>query len=408
MAPYRLSMLRSLDPRLPRLAALASSVLAALTLSGCASWVPLERYERWTLYVQDGGQVDTHEFRAAFEPALTAVETSLGVFDGHIDVHAWEGGVHLDGESGSEIRHGEEDIVQDVPGIGPAKVRAFHSRGGGGLFSPSGIFLGTTDTGTAVHELVHARIAEAGDVPPMWLEEGLAMLLGDGFFTGEEWVVDGLSNWPLRELREADLSNGEIERLLSLRAQRDLDMRDNVLVHFVGWAIVFDLYRESGIEDGGQIDWRAWVRTLESESTGDTIRRLQRTIKDGTELDWLERLDDERPEVRLAATKGLWKLRSRDVMDLMLDRLEEEEDDRVRVGLAINALAAAGETRLRRSQWRRTWQLVMPTLKEAELPDPDEQQALRDLYDWYRSWRGRRGRTRASVSMETLARFWEE
>lgn len=396
-------------PRRPvpsRLRTLAAAL--CLAVAGCASWVPLERYERWTLYVQGGDDVDPVPFRAAFEPALVAVEASLGAFQGHIDVHAWEGGVQLDGENGGEIRRGEEDIVQDVPGIGPAKVRAFHSRGGGGPFAPSGIFLGTADTGTAVHELVHARMAEEADAPPMWLEEGLAMLLGDGVETGEGWVVDGLACWPLRELREASLSDAEVGRLLELKAQTDLDLRDNVLVHFAGWAIAFDLYREDGADPGEPVDWRAWKARIERETRGDTIRRLRRTLAAGTELDWLDRLDDPRPEVRLAATRGLWKLRSREVLERMLDRLEREADDEVRAGLAVNVLAGAGEVRMRRSTWRRTWSLVMPTLAEAELADPGEEQALRDLYRWYRSWRGRSGRTRPSESMQVLARFWEE
>lgn len=406
MSRRRPSSMRTFDPARIRTTLLVAMV--GLAAAGCASWVPHARYERWTLYVQDGAEVDAGRFRDAFEPALAAVEASLGPFRRHVDVHAWDGGVHLDPATGGEIRHGEDDIVQDVPGIGPAKVRAFHSRGGGGLFAPSGIFLGTADTGTAVHELVHARLAEETGGPPMWLEEGLAMLLGDGFAEDGRWVVDGLSNWPLRELREARLSSAEVERLLSLRAQNDLDMRDNVLVHFVGWAIAFDLYRETNADGGTDVDWRAWQRTVELEPLRDTIHRLHRTIEDGTELVWLARLDDPRPEVRLAATKGLWKLRSVDVVERMLDRLEVEEDPLVRTALAINVLAGAGEVRMRRSTWRRTWDFVMPVLREVELEDPAEQQALRDLYEWYRSWRGRRGRTRPSESLAVLERFWQE
>jgi hypothetical protein len=391
-----------------RLRLVAALFLAAPLITGCASWRPVERYEGWTLYVQDGAGVDPDVFRTTFEPALEAVEACLGPFEGHVDVHAWEGGVQPDGAQRGEIRHGEEDIVQDVPGIGPAKVRAFHSRGGGGPFSPSGIFLGTSDTGTAVHELVHARIAEERDAPPMWLEEGLAMLLGDGFFTGEEWVVDGLSYWPLRELREARLSNAEIARLLAIRAQTDLDMRDNVLVHFVGWAIAFDLYRETNAHLQENVDWREWLTRLQNETTSETIHRLHRTIEAGTEDVWMQRLDHADANVRMAAAKGLWKLRSRDVIERMLDRIEQEEDDTVRVGLAVNLLAGAGEVRMGRSTWRRTWRAVMPVLSEAKMENAAEERAIRDLYAWYRSWRGRRGRTRPSESMEVLARFWEE
>jgi hypothetical protein len=378
---------------------------------GCAGWQPLQRYEGWTLYVQDGGRVDAGRFRAAFEPAFRAVEGALGPFTGRVAVHAWEGGVHLEGTHRGEIRQGEDDIVQDVPGIGPAKVRAFHARGGGGPFAPSGVFLGTADTGTAVHELVHARLAEEHVELPMWLEEGIAMLLGDGVLDDGRWVVDGLSYWPLRELREADLTTPEIERLLSIRVESDLTMRDNVLVHFIGWAVAFDLYREDLERLGTEpatIDWRDWLARLGSNPTLDALTRLRRTVAEGIEEAWLARLDDPRREVRLAAAKGTWKLRSRAVLDRVLDRLEVEQDDEVKVGLAINALAAAGEIRVGRTQWRRLWSTVMPALDEAALADPTEQQAVRDLSAWYRSYRGRSLRPRPEQSMEQLARLWEE
>jgi hypothetical protein len=378
----------------------SSILLVALGLAGCAAWRPVERYERWTLYVQEARPVDAARFHEAFEPAFHAVETALGPFAERVDVYAWDGGVRL-GEDG--LLHGEEGLVQDVPGIGPMQVRAFHARKGGGLFEPTGVFVGTADTGTAVHELVHARLDELGARLPLWLEEGLATLLGDGFVDGESWVVDGLACWPLRQLAEQRLDEAEVKRLLRLRGP-DLTPRDNVLVHFVGWAVAFDLYRETGTTD-----WRAWLARLGQDPAADAPRRYLRTLDPDVPLAWLAALDDDAPARRLAAAKGVWKLRSRAVVERLLERLAEEEDDEVKVGLALNALGAVSETRVGRSLWWNTWRLAMPVLEEAQLDDPGEQRAIRDLYSSYRRRRsGWNERPTPEESMRVLARFWEE
>jgi len=107
------------------------------------------------------------------------------------------------------------------------------------------VYAGVAEPGTAVHELVHARLAEEDPDLPLWFEEGLACLMGDGFLDQEHWIVDGLACWPMRELREQKLGDGDLARLLALKAEDSLSARDNVLIHFVGWAVVFDLYRES-------------------------------------------------------------------------------------------------------------------------------------------------------------------
>jgi hypothetical protein len=285
-------------------------------------------------------------------------------------------------------------------------VRAFHVRGGGRLFSPTGVFLGTTEVGTAVHELVHARLAEMSREVPLWFEEGLASLLGDGAWFEGRWVVDGLACWPLRELREQSLGHAELERLLEITARDDYDARENLLVHFVGWAIVFDLCRSD--PDG---PWTDWLEEFEQGArlrgrTAQARYHLGRTLDDTTGHQWLARLADEDPGVRLAAAKGTWKLRSESTVDLLLEALEHETEPEVRFGLAINALLTSGETRLGRSRWRRLMSTVFPTLRQAELPQPAEQSAAQDLYRAMRYGSRRRGRSQEAI--ESLARFWEE
>jgi hypothetical protein len=62
-----------------------------------------------------------------------------------------------------------------------------------------------------------------------------------------------------------------------------------------------------------------------------------------------------------------------------------------------------------RDLWWRTWRASMPVLEQAELEDPDEQRALRDLHRSYRRpYRYRRRRPTPEDSMRALARFWEE
>ena len=86
---------------------------------------------------------------------------------------------------------------------------------------------------------------------------------------------------------------------------------DNVLVHFVGWAIVFDMYREDG-----RVEWDAWRTKVRARMAVEEARvRLDRTTSERTVAAWMERLSDERREVRLATAKGLWKLRSATVVD---------------------------------------------------------------------------------------------
>jgi len=123
-----------------------------------------------------------------------------------------------------------------------------------------------------------------------------------------------------------------------------------------------------------------------------------------TERAWLARLSDADRGVRLATAKGLWKLRSEAAVEALLDRLDDEKDEEVRVALVINALASAGETHL---GWRvqgRMWDVAWPVLRRAKLPDPAENDALRELA---RSFRWRSG-VDPHKALEGLRRFWAE
>ena len=134
-------------------------------------------------------------------------------------------------------------------------------------------------------------------------------------------------------------------------------------------------------------------------------RRLARTLAPETPIDWCDRLTDPDPGVRLACAKGTWKLRSPEIFRLLMDTLETERDPEVRVGLAINALAAAGELRLHWRTWRSAERRILRALAETELPDPEERAAVRELHESYRS--GGRGEY-AQAALARLGRFWEE
>lgn len=380
-----------------------SLVILSLLAASCSTWRPAEEYEGWTLYVQSGESVEIEEFHDAVQPAYEAVEELLGPFRGDVSVHAWNGGVRMEAGSHGRLTDDPEEAIEEVPGIGPARVRAFHSRGSGGLFGLSGVFVGTADVGTAVHELVHARLAESRGRLPLWFEEGFAMILGDGALHEGRWTVDGLACWPWHELSSADLGEEEVAKLLELRSGTEHSVRDNVLVHFLGWAIVFDLYREAGV-----LDWTALLARFRSapDPVDEACRRLSRTLEGGTPTAWLEeRFASEEVAVRLAAARGTWKLESAESLELLLDAVHTEPDVEVRACLAVNALAAAGQLDHGRWLQRRQWHNLLPVLREAELPDPGETSALRTLYRAYR-YGGAEYDTEAAL--ERLERFWEE
>lgn len=379
------------------IAALALCVL--LGSASCTSWKTVERRDTWTLYAQteiDAAQRE--QYSAAIEPAFACVSERLGGFERRVSIYVWDG--QEGGASTGQIHEVASGAVQDIPGIGPARVRAFHARGNT-LFGPtSGIYLGAPEAGTIAHELVHAKLAEQPGTLPLWLEEGLACFMGDGYLAGDRWIVDGLACWPLRELAEARLDDRELARLLSLSAEDQADVRQNVLAHFVGWAIVFDLYREAGA-----FEWQAWLaRYGKHIELAEARERLERTLAPAALTHWLERLHDEQPEVRIATAKGLWKLRSLTAVDALLTQLEREKDPLVQIVLSINVLAAAGEMRLPNQLQQRMWRTVWPKLRRAKLDDAREQEAVEQLFASFR-WGSRQS---ASTPLEALRAYWAE
>jgi len=377
------------------------AVFVALTLVSCTTWRPAAEFEGWTLYVEDGSTVDSDAYSTAFSAAFEAVEGAFGPFTDGVDVHAITGSVDLHSGNHGSIT-AEAGAVERIEGIGDAVVPAFHAGGGGGPFTPSGIFVATPATGTAVHELVHARISELGLALPLWFEEGVAAVMGDGIQREGRWVVDGFSFWPWVELREDLPTEKELERLLGINSQDDHSVRDNVLIHFVGWAIVFDCMRETG-----DLDWKRWLE--DARAAKDLVSwarvRMNRTLEESTMHGWVARIEDEDPAVRLASARGAWKVGDEDVIAILLDQLEREEDDEVKVCLAVNALASLGRGEPSREIERRLWPTVLRALRRVELSDEEEQEAARELYRSYRRWGGRRTRQSA---FDRLDRYWRE
>lgn len=385
---------------LPTASALCALLALAALGTGCASWRTVARHEGWTLRAAPDQKVDEASFTRAFDPALRAVEQLFGPFEHPVDVHAvdvQEGGPP---EATGALSPAALSGAQYVPGIGPARVRAWHLHSSGLFGDPSGIYVAVPEAGTAAHELVHARLAELGMDLPLWLEEGIASFVGDGFLEHDTWTVDGLACWPLRELQEQRLSDEELARLCALRAEEASDSRENVLAHFVGWALVFDLAHESGA-----LAWRDWIaRYAHGISTSEARARLARTLLAETLDAWLARLGDPSPAVRMASAKGLWKLRSERVLRLLLDALEKEQDAQAQVALSINVLATAGEMPLSPDLLGRVWRTVWPRLRRAHLEDKAEDDALRELMRSVRF-----GSNRAAQGpLDVLRRLWAE
>lgn len=372
-------------------------VLSGL-LAGCSSWRPVRAGEQWTLYAREGEALDPRAFERVLAPAVQAVEQALGPFERRVRVHLWDSDA---GDVGGAPQ--QDDLLAEVPGFGPARVRGFHLRASGPFqwATPSGVFLGVPDAGVAVHELVHARLCERGPEPPLWLEEGLATLLGDGALYAGRWVRDGLACWPLRELRREPVGDEELVRLLALDASDDYGARENLLVHFVGWALVFDLWRAEPHRS-----WREWLATFEAaeDPLAEARRRLARTLATETERAWLERLGAADTGVRFAAARGLWKLRSSGAVVALLDRLRVEPDAEVRAALAVNALLGAGRSDVDVGLWERLRREALPVLREARVPDPLEREALAR---WHAALRGEDPEA-GSAALDDLARLWDE
>ena len=368
--------------------------------SSCTSWHPVERRSGWTLYVGDGAPVKVEEFSQALEPAFAFVEETLGPFQTPVRIHAFHGGVGVADDGRRTLVAGGDGLTEPIDGIGPARVQAFHSRGG--PFEAPGIFLGVADVGTAVHELVHARLAEEARRFPLWFEEGLATLLGDGALFEGRWVVDGLAYWPLVELANEDLDDACLARLLLLDAGDHPSLRDDALTRFVGWAVLFDLYRRAG-----HLHPFAWFEEFERGRDAAHLRaHLMRTLAPETTEIWLQRLKATDPGVRFAAARGAWKLGTEEAYDLLLSALEKETHPEVRLCLAINLLCATGEVEVERERRIRSWRAMREALRAAEPTDPVEAAAVGALSRSLRRW-WRRG-TDTRTALDQLSRYWRE
>jgi len=381
---------------------LLSYGLILCLMAGCAApWRALHEGDRWTLYAQEAGEVDVGKFEIAVDTGRAVVEQHFGPFEEPIRVYAWTGGASTEDGTRGNIEH-DDDAVQDVPGIGPARVQAFYAKRSGFFGERSGVFLGQPDIGSSVHELVHARLAERSIELPLWLEEGLAMVLGDGALFDGKWEVDGLACWPLRELSEESLNDAQLDLLLTLKPGVRHNMRTNVLVHFLGWSIVFDLYRETG-----SLDWETWSqRYSKGISVAEARTRMNRTLKQSSLRKWLARLESPNPAVRLACARGLWKLKSRDVADHLVRALRKEQHPEVAASLTVNLLATAAEINIGR---RNSWRMRSPVgrvLRDSQVDSARERKALRVLYEDFRYYGQDRKRTRQAL--DDLSRFLEE
>jgi len=390
----------ALDARCARLAPLLLAIVSLLGLASCSRWERVAEHDGWVLYARPRAEFDRAGLERSLPPAIACVEQRLGAFRRPVRVHAWSGGVELQSGIRGEIHDGRAPVTL-LEGIGPTKVSAFHARGRTSWFAPTGIFLGEADTGSAVHELVHARLAELEHEPPLWFEEGLASLLGDGALHEGRWIVDGFSYWHWRELAAQRIDRDELARLLALRSDREHSVRDNVLLHFVGWAIVYDAQRADPTGD-----WHAWLaRYTGPDGLAQAQDALARTLADETPLAALARLDEPEIGTRLAAARGSWKLGRPDVFDRLHRALVAEREPQVRVALAVNLIAGAGDSSIGEQRWWRARRDVVRALRESELADPVEREAVQRLV---RVYRGRSGPRDAGIALAALRRFWEE
>lgn len=375
--------------------------VVAAALAGCTSWEHAVSGDDWSLYVKPGGGVNVASFEALLDPAVAAVEAELGPFRWPVRVHAWNGGVELSSGTRGVIEEGADAGLIESD-LGTARVRAFHVKRD--PFGAGGIFLGEPSPGSAVHELVHARFAELPDVP-LWFEEGFAMLLGDGELVRPAdghayWVRDGLCAWPRSMLRAERPDAATIAHVLELDSSDDHSIEENLLVHFVGWALVFDLYRS---DPHGT--WHDWLTTFRADPS-TASERLERSIDRGTLLVWLnDGLSHPEEGVRLATARGQWRGAHSASLQMLSSALRHESAPEVRATLAINLLAAAGQGRFAGMGRWNGMRLPMNVLEELEFGTAADRDAAQRLLDGFR---GRGRRSSIEDAFRDLERYWQE
>jgi hypothetical protein len=372
------------------------ALLLLVTLGCAASWRTVAVYEGWSLHERNRPSLDAGLWASEVEPARQAVVDWLGPFEEAVRVHALEAPVHLS-EDGRSVVHAAE-ASQPVPGMGTATIKGYHTRSTSA--SDSGVFVQEADSGTLVHELVHARLAELEPDLPLWFEEGVACLLADGLVVEGRWVRDGFSAWPWVELRASRPRPLELERVLARSSNEPMGVRENVLAHLVGWALVFDLWRETRSDS-----WQDWFEAFDWEHPlVDAQRRLDRVLSPAVPAGWLRaRLASPSQPVRLAALRGAWKLASPETGAALLAALELEIDPEVRASLAVNLLASGPALAADAAGLRQAHEEARRALEAVELPRVDEAGAARALC---RSLRG--GPGDPDVALEGLRRFWDE
>lgn len=372
-----------------------------LTTVGCATWRTVGSYEGWTLHEESPGSVQEDLWRAQVEPAKAAVEAWLGPFQDSVQIHALAGPVRL-AEDGRGVVHAAE-ASQPVAGMHQTEVRGYHLQGTDPA-QAGGIFVRDPSLPTLVHELVHARLAEGEDELPLWFEEGIACLLSDGLMFEEHWVRDGFSAWPWAELRARRPDGLELQSVLELDSMSTSSVRENVLAHLIGWALVFDLWRETRSDD-----WHTWRAAFDWEHpVQDAQRRLNRVLSEPVPGEWLRaRLASSNRGVRLAALRGSWKLASPEVGAILLGALELEKDPEVQVALAVNLLASGGHVAADGSGLLHIHECARKTLSQSSLPTPSEALAVRTLVLALEDTAPGES-AQAGAALEGLRRFWDE
>jgi hypothetical protein len=368
---------------------------------GCATWRTVGSYERWSLHEGRHGNVDMAQWQAQVEPARAAVEAWMGEFQVPVQVHSLDQPIHLT-DNGQELVYAAE-TYQAVPGLHQTEVRGYHLRGNGG--SQAGvIFVRDPNSPTLVHELVHARLAEDEEELPLWFEEGIASLLSDGLMIEGRWIRDGFSAWPWSELRTHRLDGIELRSILELQTTSSSSVRENVLAHLVGWALVFDLWRETHSDD-----WHTWQAAFDWEHPlQDAQRRLNRVLSTDVPSEWLRaRLASHNRGVRLAALRGSWKLACPRVGTVLLNALELETDPEVRVALAINILASGKDIASTSVGLLQAHERAKLALTRSPLPIPSEDLAVQGLI--LALVDAAPGTDpNAGAALESLRRFWDE
>ena len=362
--------IRRFGPHTLRDALLAT---CALWAASCSTWQVEHEAPGWRLLRQRDARIDSEAWVRSLATAHSAVEDQLGSFGRTVHAHAW---------------------TATSP---PTDTSADDER------SPARVYFHGADTSAAIHELVRVRLAELDSELPLWFQEGLAVYFADGVEVDGAWHLDGLACTPWTELRDIEISDSALARLLHLKATDECSAGDKRLARFLGWALVFDSARREPNRS-----WSEWRDTLTRAATSVSAARtrLTRTLDPDTVRAWMRRLNGPDPAVRLSTAKGTWRLASAGVIDLLLDALRDERDPQARVTFALNALLAANETTPGWFRWQRLRDEALPALQSATLPDANEHRALRA---WCTSFADPTFRpTPDERALAPLARLWRE